>query len=238
MARRTAEQLAQTRQNLIDAAKQVFAEKGYTNTQIADITQQAGTGMSAFYGQFENKEALFLMIVHEMFDELHAGVVEIRRGMNLNSPLDMLILTQQIYQLVFETLYKHAQITLSVFRSGVAATPEIERLYWQICDAVADALSQDMQRGEAVGLLNIESRRDMADAMFGMVQQLAHRMVLDGSPTPAQASRVCTQYTIGALLMHMPKSALQHILPALAALPTDLTHTPSPATSTPSEVSL
>lgn len=217
MARRTQAQLAATRQAIIDAAKQLFADKGFAHTQVAEIAMAAGTGMSAFYGQFRDKEELFLLIVNEMFNELHAGVLTVRRGMDLQSPLDTVMAIQRIYDLVFETLDKHRQITRSAFRSGFAAVPALETLYWSICDAVALEMGRDMERGEKAGLLNIDSHRDMADAMVGMIQQLAHRMVLDGSPTPHEAARTCTKFTLGALLMSMPHEYLKHLTPLFAA---------------------
>lgn len=219
MARRTQAQLAETRQTIIDAATHLFAEKGFANTQVAEIATASGIGMSAFYGQFEDKEALFMIIVSHMFDELHEGVLSVRRGMHLRSPLDMGMTVQRIYDLVFETLNRHREITLSAFRSGFAAVPLLEKVYWSICDAVAEEMRRDMAEGEAAGLLHIESARDMSDAMLGMIQQLSHRMVREGSPTPHEAARTCTRFTLGALLLSMPREHLQTLLPLLAATP-------------------
>lgn len=213
MARRTQAQLAETRQAIIDAAKQLFADKGFANTQVAEIALAAGTGISAFYGQFQDKEALFLLIVNEMFTELHSRVVAARRSMDKQSPLGALMTVQQVYDLVFETLHKHKQITLSAFRSGFAAVPAFEALYWNICDAVASEMSCDMQRGEKAGMLKLDCHRDMADAMLGMIQQLSHRMVREGSPTPQEAARTCTKFTLGALLISMPAESMQKVMP-------------------------
>ena len=62
MARRTPEQLAETRAALIQAATELFSKHGFASVQIADITQRAGTGISAFYKQFDDKESLFQII--------------------------------------------------------------------------------------------------------------------------------------------------------------------------------
>jgi AcrR family transcriptional regulator len=220
MARRTQAQLAETRQGIITAAKRLFAEKGFANTQIAEIATAAGIGMSAFYGQFEDKEALFLLIVNEMFNELHTGVLAVRRHMDIQSPLDSLLAIQRIYDLVFDTLDKHKQITLSAFRSGIASVPALETLYWGICDAVALEMGQDLARSEQAGLIKVDSHRDMADAMVGMIQQLAHRMVREGSPTAHEAASVCTKFTLGALLISMPRETMKQVLPLFAAMPT------------------
>lgn len=219
MARRTQAQLAQTRQAIIASAKQLFSEKGFSRTQVAEIAQNAGVGMSAFYGQFEDKSQLFLFILNEVFVEVHAGIVQVRQGVNLKAPLESMIATQQIYELVFEALNKHAHIALSMFRSGFSAIPGLETWYWHICDAVAAELSRNYQQAEAEGLITIDSHRDMSDAMIGMVQHLGYRMVLQGSPTPLEAAKICTRYTIGSLLMSMPRSKLTQEMPLWAAIP-------------------
>ncbi|MES3040860.1 MAG: TetR/AcrR family transcriptional regulator [Pseudomonadota bacterium] len=209
MARRTQAQLAETREALILAAKQLFAEKGYGNTQIAEIAATAGTGISAFYGQFTDKEALFLLIVNEMFGDLHAGVLALRKDMSLASPLTAVTTLARIHDLVFAKLWKHKEIALSAFRSGFSAIPALEKQYWEICDAMVDAMAQDIGSSQASGLVTLTRPRDMADAILGMIQQLAHRMAREGSPTPEEASQLCTRMVIGGLLTTLP--------PALAA---------------------
>jgi AcrR family transcriptional regulator len=220
MARRTQAQLAQTRQDIIASATRCFAEKGFAQTQVAEIATGAGVGMSAFYGQFKGgKEALFLLIIRHMFDELHAGVLAVRRDLRIQSPLDTFLLTQRMYEMVFETLNRNRQITLSAFRSGFGSLPALETLYWDMCDAIAEQMTVELQRSTAAGLLKIARPTDLSDATFGMVHQLAHRMVAQGSPTPSQAARICTQFTLGAFLLNMPHPLLQHMLPLLAQLP-------------------
>lgn len=223
MARRTQAQMAQTRQSIIDAATVLFAEHGFANTQIAQIAEQAGIGISAFYGQFRDKEELFLLIVAQMFGEVHSNIVELRRTIRVDSPLETIMAVQRIYDLLFETLARHREITLSVMRSGFATVPALEQLFWGICDAVSEELTRDFNRAERESGLRIGRPQDLSDAMIGMVLQLGHRMARDGSPTPHQASAVCTKFTFGGLMMYMPSETLKHIAPLLGAFPSETT---------------
>lgn len=47
------------KQQLIDCAASLFAERGYSETRIKDIVDSAGVAKGLFYWYFENKEALF-----------------------------------------------------------------------------------------------------------------------------------------------------------------------------------
>jgi TetR/AcrR family acrAB operon transcriptional repressor len=66
MVRRTKEEALQTRNRILDAAEQVFYDKGVSRTSLADIAAQAGVTRGAIYWHFENKGDLFTA----MFDRV------------------------------------------------------------------------------------------------------------------------------------------------------------------------
>src|SRR5690606_12288153 len=57
--RRLAVQGEERKQQLIDCAAVLFAERGYAETRVIDIVRAAGVAKGLFYWYFENKEALF-----------------------------------------------------------------------------------------------------------------------------------------------------------------------------------
>lgn len=59
MARRTKEDALLTRARLLDAAEQVFADRGVSRTSLCDIAQAAGVSRGAIYWHFRNKADLF-----------------------------------------------------------------------------------------------------------------------------------------------------------------------------------
>jgi AcrR family transcriptional regulator len=64
--RQLTEQGKERKQQLLDAAAALFAERGYANTRIADICTNAGVAKGLFYWYFETKEALFIELVRSM----------------------------------------------------------------------------------------------------------------------------------------------------------------------------
>lgn len=58
MARRTKEEALATRESLLDAAGQVFCEKGVSNASLEDIAKAAGVTRGALYWHFKNKTDL------------------------------------------------------------------------------------------------------------------------------------------------------------------------------------
>ncbi|NDJ79023.1 MAG: TetR/AcrR family transcriptional regulator [Chloroflexi bacterium] len=69
-ASRHAQRKAATHQRLLDAARDVIVEKGYSNVEILDITERADVSKATFYQHFSNKEECARKLMHQGFDSL------------------------------------------------------------------------------------------------------------------------------------------------------------------------
>ncbi len=54
-----------TRRALLEAARQVFTEQGYSQTSIADVVERASSSVGSLYHHFGGKSELFLALWHE-----------------------------------------------------------------------------------------------------------------------------------------------------------------------------
>jgi AcrR family transcriptional regulator len=76
-SRRTqAERTAATRALLIDAARRLFAAKGFTDVSTQAIVAAAGVTRGALYHQFNDKTALFAAVYEEVERDLVADIAE------------------------------------------------------------------------------------------------------------------------------------------------------------------
>ena len=53
-----------TRSKLLDAARELVREKGYERTTLEDVASRAGMTTGAIYGNFKNREELFIALGH------------------------------------------------------------------------------------------------------------------------------------------------------------------------------
>src|SRR4029077_4475814 len=67
---------AQTRQRLLQAAGEVFAQRGYDRASLDDIATAAGLTKGAVYSSFAGKDDLFYALMRERIDERLALATE------------------------------------------------------------------------------------------------------------------------------------------------------------------
>jgi AcrR family transcriptional regulator len=74
---------AQTQRALLDAARQVFTERGFSEASIADIVQRAGSSVGSLYHHFGGKSELYIALweEHQLAHEEAASqaVAEVRK---------------------------------------------------------------------------------------------------------------------------------------------------------------
>ena len=63
--RRTKEEAAQTRQDLLEAALTIFSQQGYAAARLEDIAEAAGVTRGAIYHHFGSKAELFQALVED-----------------------------------------------------------------------------------------------------------------------------------------------------------------------------
>src|SRR5687768_12851847 len=78
--RRLTAQGKERKQQLLDRAAELFAERGYAETRVIDIVEAAGVAKGLFYWYFENKEALFRELVENIRLRLRQAQAEAMAG--------------------------------------------------------------------------------------------------------------------------------------------------------------
>ena len=88
MARRSKEDAAETREQILSAALHVFSEKGYSRTTFVDIAKEIGLSKGAVYWHFKSKPELLAAVISQrkkqqcsrVMDAQPSSVAELREA--------------------------------------------------------------------------------------------------------------------------------------------------------------
>jgi AcrR family transcriptional regulator len=83
---------AETRRALLEAAREVFAERGYTDASVANVVERAGSSVGSIYHHFGGKSELFLALWEEQqasYEERAAEAVAKARASGEDKPLEL-----------------------------------------------------------------------------------------------------------------------------------------------------
>ncbi len=78
-----AQQATETRptaERILDAAEDLFAEKGYAATSLGDVADRVGIRSPSLYNHFKNKEALYSAVLERLLDLFAAPLSEMSQG--------------------------------------------------------------------------------------------------------------------------------------------------------------
>jgi AcrR family transcriptional regulator len=135
-------QAQQTREEILGAARRLFAERGYTRTSVRDIAEAAGVSAQTVYDSVGSKQALVASL-NDVID-IEAGIPAIAGAVVRSSdPTEIVATAARITRLILE----HSGDVIHALVTGAAAEPELEAV-------LADGQRRHLQGAKTiVGLL-------------------------------------------------------------------------------------
>lgn len=134
---RTEIKKARNYETLLNAGKELFAEKGFQNTSIKDITNRSDVGYGTFYSYFDSKEALLEAAVDEFAQHLieYKSVREIK-GLSIRKR--MYYGTKDILEFVYEK-----RVFLKMICSISATDPRSNLIADKVWDKIFERMFSD-----------------------------------------------------------------------------------------------
>lgn len=166
-----------TRQALLDAAEEVFGEKGFDKAAITAITKRAGVSQGTFYVYFANKKEIFTELVSHLGTALRRALREATQHtttrleaeeLGIRAFLAFLAEHRNLYRIVRQAEF----VDEAVFRA----------YYTRFAEGYRSSLRHAQKQGE-VGDLNLEA---LAYALMGISDFLGIRWVLWEQTTPPE----------------------------------------------------
>jgi AcrR family transcriptional regulator len=188
----TDEDKSQRRDQIMAAAKQVFARKGFHATTIADIAKRAGLAYGSVYWYFDSKDELFhaLMAAEESALRSHVGTALAAVGTGNGGQEEPLRdFLQRSVQATLEFFEADKATVKLLLRDPYALGERFEKhlggIYERFADDIETFVVAAQERGEVVAA----PPRMVAYTLAALVGQLAYRRLsTDDDVTAAQVA--------------------------------------------------
>jgi AcrR family transcriptional regulator len=167
------EDKSQRRDDIVAAAKTIFARKGFHATTIADVAKQAGMAYGSIYWYFDSKDELFhaLMAGEEQALRAHVGSAIASLGDRPGGEALFRTAVQSTFDF-FET--DKATVKL-LFRDAYALGDRFEKHLGGIYERFIDEIETSIVTAQRRGAIVSAPPRMMAFTLAALIGQLAHR---------------------------------------------------------------
>jgi len=166
-----------TRQRILEAAEEVFADKGYHGAVVDDIVEIAQTSKGGFYFHFPNKQGIFLALVDSLTPRLASAVERaIADKPNAVAKVDAAL------HIVLETFARHRRLSKILLVEAVGLghgfDEKLMSVRGQFIALIRHYLDEAI-REEAIPPIDTDI---VACAWFGAINEIVVRWLVAGKP--------------------------------------------------------
>jgi AcrR family transcriptional regulator len=161
----------ETREKLLQAAKNMFSQKGYWGTRVSDIVKEAGVSQGTFYIYFKSKDAIFKELVLQVKEKI-IDILKNPEGKTLMEKLENINLK------LLHLLYENKSITEIFLYQLFSTNKELKNIYFETVEIARKSISGMIQ--EAIDKKEIRqvNPENTADIFIGYKKMLFEDFIL------------------------------------------------------------
>ena len=168
-----------TRERILDAALNIFSNKGYYGTPVDEIVEEAHTSKGSMYFHFPNKEQLFLALVDQFANVLERNVIsaieEAPKGMER---------VQIALEAVLNTFAKYRRPAKILLVQAVGLGTVFEKKRMEVTDRFAELIQTYLDEAIEVGDIASVDTEVISHAWMGAIYNVVIQWVYTGDPDP------------------------------------------------------
>lgn len=194
---------------IVEAARQLFLERGYDGTSMDDVAATSGASKTTVYNNFEDKEKLFTGVIMQV-TERASQIAEVEQEVYSDRPLDERL--QRVAKRLARDVLDPSVIQLRRLAIAEALRfPELGKTYWDVGPGrTVEILQTAFAEIDAAGDLDIPDPHaaalQFAYAVLGPFQDLA--LLRPGDTVDqAEVQRHAGLTAEGFVRAHAPRTA-------------------------------
>jgi len=171
-----------TRDRILQAALEVFAEKGYHRALVDDIVRASRTSKGAVYHHFPNKEALFLALVDEFAQRLAVTVAAAIAGRQ-----GALAKVEGALMAALDTFARNERLARLILLEAVSLGAVYQAKRAEVHDRFAGLIRGYLDQAVQEGIIAPLDTRVATLAWLGAVNEIVIQSLQAGAPRLAEA---------------------------------------------------
>jgi TetR/AcrR family transcriptional regulator, fatty acid metabolism regulator protein len=166
-----------TRQRILDAAEEIFAEKGYHGTAVDDIVEGAQTSKGGVYFHFPNKQAIFLALVDALSPRLATAVERAIAGeQNAIAKIDAAL------HVVLTMFARHRRLSKILLVEAVGLGHGFDEKLMEVRGQFIKLIQRYLDEAVAEGAIDSIDTDIVACAWFGAINEVVVRWLVSNIP--------------------------------------------------------
>jgi AcrR family transcriptional regulator len=165
----------QRREQILEAAGEVFAEKGYHSASISDVIVRAGIARGTFYLYFTGKHNVLEAILDGVLNTLRARIMPIEVGPDARPPNVQL---HENIRRVLSFAIDQPVLTRLVLEHGLAPDDEVAGRVTRFWDHVAEMIEASLTQGIELGMVRECDVKVVARASLGAIRGVVELLAL------------------------------------------------------------
>jgi AcrR family transcriptional regulator len=169
---------AERRQQILNAARDVFARRGYHAAKIDEIVATAGIARGTFYLYFEDKRAIFEEIVDRTIARLGMAIVRVDLRPSAGTVADQV---RENIRRIMRILLEDRATTKILLSDALGVDPAFDRKLLSLYDEMSTLLGTSLSDGQDLGIVGEGDVRLMSWLMMGALKEAMFQIVHRGA---------------------------------------------------------
>lgn len=173
--RRAAEKRERRREEVLQAARRVFATHGYHATSISHLIDEAGIARGTFYLYFDSKKAIFDELLEQFFALMTREVRTVDVSPGASPPRDQLT---SIVRHVLSSLVANGDLTRILLRETYGLDDDFDRKLAGFYGRLLALIQHSLETGVKLGLVRDGDTQLRAHMILGTVKELVDCLLM------------------------------------------------------------
>jgi AcrR family transcriptional regulator len=199
------------RDEIIEAAKELFSKKGYHNTQVTDLIRFVGMSANTFYAHFKDKKELFEEVATRSIEDLRVTLRRMRETKSPDDILERIEKMKETYNTLFDFVEKNPQQMLLIIRGGFGIDEKLDEDIWRYFSYFASDLAEDFIKWKRLGFIDGFDPLLLGHIVQGMTVQIAHSYLVEKKFSRKKAIETLIQVNKAIISIYLTKKGKERL---------------------------